>query len=136
ERSDPVPRGDDQIVGTTLEVQVTVVLDDPIAGVPGTVIGRRPAAEMPDEEGRVGSRIGEYQLSVDDLQLDARKRAPHRSRANRFAHRIAGELSGLGLTVAIPDLDPKHLLERPDHLRVEGLSRRDKSPQRGTRAQR
>ena len=73
ERPDPVPRGDDHVVGAPLEVQVAVlVLADAVAGVPGPIVGRGLALEVADEEGGIGLRVGEHQLAVDHLELDAR----------------------------------------------------------------
>ena len=58
ERPDPVPRGDDQVVVAPLEVEVAVLLlADAVAGVPGTIVGRRLTPEVAEEERRVGVRV-------------------------------------------------------------------------------
>ena len=84
ERADPVPGRDDHVVGAPFEVQEAVlVLRDAVARVPRAVSRRVAAAEVADEERRVGVRVGQHQLAVDHLQVDAGKRAPHRPRPDR-----------------------------------------------------
>ena len=123
ERSDPVPGGDDHVVGPPLEVQVAVVvLPDPVAGAPGAAGGCRRAVEIADEESGIAVRVSQHQLAVFRAQVDAGQRTTHRAGADRLARRIAGQLSGLGLSVAVPDLEAGRVKERADHLRVQRLA--------------
>ena len=133
ERPDPVAGRDDQVIGAALEVQVAVlVLVYPVAGTPRPS-RRRGAAEVSDEERRVGARIVEHELPVLHAELDAGQRQPHRAGARRHADRHAGQLAGLGLAVAVADLEPEAVAESADHLGVERLAGGHQRAQRGQR---
>ena len=132
ERADPVPRGDDYVIGASLEVQVSVfVTADPVPGVPWGVSRGVAVVEISHEEGRVRAGVGQHQLAVDDLECDAREREAHGARAHSRTDRVRGELAGLRLSVPVADLDPRPGEESSDHLWVERLSRGHQRPQRG-----
>ena len=51
----------------------------------------------------------------------------------RPADRHRGQLTGLGLAVAVADVDPGRLVERPEDLGVERLAGGDERAQAGKR---
>ena len=60
-------------------------------------------AEVAEEERRHGRRVG-HQLAVVDPQPHAGQRPPHRARPRALAGGEPGQLAGLGLAVAVADL--------------------------------
>ena len=128
ERADPVAGGDDHVVRAALEPEVAVgVLPDTVAGSPGVV-------RAVEEEGR-HCRGVDAQLAVVDPELEAGEGEAHRAGADRRADRHAGEGAGLGLPVAVVDLDAGPVAPEPHDLRVERLAGGDRMPQGGQLAQ-
>ena len=75
------------------------------------------------------------QLAVLDLEPDAGQRRPHRAGPCAALAGRPGELAGLGLAVAVADLEPRRLLPRAEHLGVQRLAGRHQPAQRGQGAQ-
>src|SRR4029079_16154911 len=95
------------------EPEVAVVFGaDEVAGVP-PLAGERLGADVMTEE-RGAPRRPELQLSVLDAELDAGERLPHRAVADLVAGQRAGQRSGLGLAVAVVDVEPALVAEGGD----------------------
>src|SRR6187551_2939179 len=103
DRSDPVAGGDDDVVAASLEPEVAVVLlANHVAGRPPLVLAAL-TVEVAAEEGGGGGGL-ELQFPVLDPDDDSRQRLAHRARSHRLAAEVAGDVAGLGLTVAIGGL--------------------------------
>ena len=90
----------------------------------------RRLAEVVQEERRVGRGV-ERELAVLDGEADARGAGGPSSPAAARRRRVAGELAGLGLAVAVADPQPGRLVPGAEHLGVERLAGGDQSAQRG-----
>ncbi len=94
--------------------------------------GERLGAQVVAEERRA-ARHPELQLSVLDAKLDAGERLPHRPVTDLVAGQRAGQRSGLGLAVAVVDVEAELVAEGGDHPGVERLAGADQPSQRGHR---
>src|SRR5215218_1071333 len=130
-RPDPVSGRDDDVVAAALEPKRSVlVLAHVVAGRPPFAVDQLWTAigiQVAGEERRTGRRL-QLELAVQDAQLDPGERPAHRSRLHGVAGLDPGERAGLGLAVAVADLEPRPLTELVDHLRVERLTGRDRAP--------
>jgi hypothetical protein len=118
ERTDPVARGDDQVVGAADEAEVPVcVLDDLVARAPWFTQCRRRVAEVSGEESR-HRRWVDNEFSVVDPQSDAGQWSTHRRGFHGFTHPSSGQLAGFSLAVSVDDLESGRLAPRPERLRV------------------
>src|ERR671937_662700 len=61
--------------------------------------------------------------------MEPRQSSSHRAVTDLVTRQHARELAGLGLAVAVMDLEAERLLERSDHLRVQRFTRGDEPAQ-------
>ena len=152
ERTDPVAGRDDHVVGSALEVKPAVlVLAHAVARAPGAARARGPRppsarapvgavaadalAEVAEEEGGHARGIGR-QLAVDAPRGACRAAPGPSSRAAPAAPSGgAGQLSGLGLAVAVADLKARGLAPGAQHLGVQRLAGGDHPAQVRQRSQ-
>src|SRR5205085_12331602 len=128
---DPVPRGEDEIVSAPLEVEVAVLVGaHQVTGLPPLALEGLAVEVAAEERGAGGG--AELQLAgivsvarVRDPGLESRQRLAHRARAHRLTGAHSRHLAGLGLAVAVVDLEPDRFSEDADDLRVERLAGRD-----------
>src|SRR6185437_12341748 len=115
----------------TLEAQVAVlVFAHLVAGLPRATLtavihlpcavlaARHALAEVAEEERRHASRIGD-QLALEDVQSNSPQRRAHRPGTNSYPNSHARHLTGLGLSIAVPDVQAGCRLPHPKHLGVQ-----------------
>ena len=148
ERADAIAGGDDHVVVAPLEAQPAVlVLLDQVARAPGAAVAAvidlpravlaapHVLAEVAEEERRHASRgssISSPSLTSSPTPGSGLPIEPGRAGSPGGG---TGQLAGLGLPVAVADLEARRLVPGAQHLRVERLAGGDHRAQRRAAAQ-
>ena len=134
EGTDAISGGDDHVVGTALEAQVSIaVFAYTIACVPDAAVAailHRPApvrlaphvlSQVPEEEGWHALWVS-HELAVDHAQPGARQCLPHRAGTGTHANPHTRHLPRLGLAVAVANVQSRGVSPDLQHLGVERLA--------------
>ena len=89
---------------------------------------RTVGIQVPTKIGSV--EVAQHELPVLHDEVDALQRAAHGPGDGVHTGRVAGELAGLRLAVAVADPDAGRLVPGPQDLGVQGLARRDQALER------
>src|SRR6185503_4863194 len=90
----------------------------------------RLPVEVATEKRRAAGGV-DLELAVGDPNPKARQGPAHRALADRLADQVPGQVSRLGLAVAVADVEAQGVPESLDRLEVEGLAGRDHAAQGG-----